>query len=151
MVHPPFRFAFPASPPRRGFTLIELLVAMAIAAILAAVALPSYNAHVQRSRVPAALDGLSTYAVRMEQRFQDVGNYSNAGACAVAVPAVANFTIACAISGGGTGFTATATGSGPMTGYAFTINHQGTRNTTAHPKGTPATACWSTRGGTCDT
>ncbi|MBI5718145.1 MAG: prepilin-type N-terminal cleavage/methylation domain-containing protein [Burkholderiales bacterium] len=138
-------------PSARGFTLIELLVAMAIAAILAAVALPSYNSHVQRSRVPAALDGLSSYAVRMEQRFQDVGNYANAGACAVAVPAVSNFTVTCAISGGGTGFTATATGSGVMSGYTYTINHQGARNTTAHPKGTPATACWSTRGGTCDT
>ena len=140
-------FAFP----RRGFTLIELLVAIAIAAVLAGVALPSYTSYVQRSRVPAALDGLSAYAVRMEQRFQDVGNYANAGACAVAVPAVANFTISCAISGGGTGFTATATGTGSMAGYGYTINHQGARTTTAHPKGTPATACWTTRGATCDT
>jgi type IV pilus assembly protein PilE len=138
-------------PSARGFTLVELLIAIAIVAILAAVALPSYNSYVQRSRVPAALDGLSSYAVRMEQRFQDVGNYANAGACAVAVPTVNNFTITCAISGGGTGFTATATGSGVMAGYAYTINHQGARNTTAHPKGTPATACWTTRGGTCDT
>jgi len=138
-------------PSARGFTLIELMVAIAIVAILASVALPSYNNYVQRSRVPAALDGLSSYAVRMEQRFQDVGNYANAGACAVAVPTVNNFTITCAISGGGTGYTATATGSGVMSGYAYTINHQGTRSTTAHPKGTPGTACWTTRGSVCDT
>lgn len=138
-------------PSARGFTLIELLIAVAIVAILAAVALPSYNSYVQRSRVPAALDGLSSYAVRMEQRFQDAGNYANAGACAVAVPAVTSFTITCTISGGGTGYTATATGSGVMAGYTYTINHQGARNTTAHPKGTPATACWTTRGATCDT
>jgi type IV pilus assembly protein PilE len=140
---------------RRGFTLIELMVAIAIVSILAAVALPSYNAYVQRSRVPPALDGLSSYAVRMEQRFQDVGNYANGGACAVAVPAVANFTVTCALVtvGGvaGAGFTATATGSGSMAGYTYTINHQGARNTTAHPRGTPATACWTTRGTTCDT
>ena len=136
---------------RRGFTLIELMVAIAIVAILAAVALPSYNGYVQRSRVPPALDGLSSYAVRMEQRFQDVGNYANGANCAVAIPTVSNFTIACVLSGGGTGFTATATGSGTMAGYTYTINHQGARNTTAHPKGTPSTACWTTRGATCDT
>ena len=135
----------------RGFTLIELMVAVAVVSILAAVALPSYNAYLQRSRVPPALDGLSSYAVRMEQRFQDVGSYANAGNCAVAAPAVTNFTVTCAISGGGTGFTAAATGSGSMTGYTYTINHQGARNTTAHPKGAPATACWTTRGSTCDT
>jgi type IV pilus assembly protein PilE len=136
---------------RRGFTLIELMVAIAVVSILAAVALPSYSAYVQRSRVPPALDGLSSYAVRMEQRFQDVGNYANGANCAVAVPTVANFTVTCALSGGGTGFTATATGSGVMAGYTYTINHQGARNTTAHPKGTPATACWTTRGTICDT
>jgi len=141
----------PPVPAARGFTLIELMIAIAIVAILAAVALPSYSAYVQRSRVPPALDGLSSYAVRMEQRFQDVGNYANAGACAVAVPAVNNFTITCAITNSGAGFTATATGTGVMAGYTYTINHQGARNTTAHPKGTPGSACWTTRGATCDT
>jgi len=135
----------------RGFTLIELLVAIAVVSILASIALPSYSSYVQRSRVPAALEGLNSYATRMEQRFQDSGSYANGANCAVAVPAVNNFTVTCAISGGGTGYTATATGSGPMTGYAFTINHQGTRVTTAHPKGVPASNCWTTRGGTCDT
>jgi type IV pilus assembly protein PilE len=134
----------------QGFTLIELMVTVAIVAVLAAVALPSYSNYVQRSRVPPALEGLSSYATRMEQRYQDTGNYQNAGACGVAVPTVANFTVTCAISDGGQGFTATATGSGPMAGYTYTINHRGVRNTTAHPKGTPATACWSTKGGTCD-
>lgn len=135
----------------RGFTLIELLVAIAIVSILASIALPSYSSYVQRSRVPAALEGLNSYATRMEQRFQDTGSYAAGTACAVAVPAVNNFTVTCTISGGGTGYTATATGSGPMAGYTYTVNHQGTRATTAHPKGVPSGNCWSTRGATCDT
>jgi type IV pilus assembly protein PilE len=136
---------------RRGFTLIELMITIAILAILSTVALPAYTAYIQRSRVPVALDALSAYMTRMEQRYQDVGNYANGADCAVAVPVANNFTVTCALSNGGQGFTATATGSGPVSGYAFTINHLGVRVTTAHPKGAPAANCWSTRGGTCDT
>ena len=135
----------------QGFTLIELMVTIAIVAILTAVALPAYSSYVQRSRVPPALEGLSSYATRMEQRFQDTASYATAGACGVAVPTVANFTVTCASINAGQGFTATATGGGVMAGYTFTINHLGARATTAHPRGTPGTACWTTRGGACDT
>lgn len=135
---------------QRGFTLIEVMITVAIVAILASVALPAYDRYVQRSRVPPALDALSSYHTRMEQRFQDVGSYANGANCALAVPTVANFTVTCTISGGGTGFTATATGSGNMAGYAYTINHQGTRTTSAHPHTAPSGNCWSIKGGTCD-
>jgi len=135
----------------RGFTLIELMVAIAVVAVLTAIALPSYTAYVQRSKVPVALDGLSAYATRMEQAFQDGGSYANGTACAVSLPTVANFSITCALTGsGGAGFLATATGSGPMAGYTYTIDSAGARATTAHPKGANTT-CWTTRGTTCDT
>lgn len=135
--------------PPHGFTLIELLVTIAIVGILAAVALPAYTAYIQRSKVPPGLDALSAYFTRMEQRYQDTGSYANsASACAVALPTTSNYAITCVISG--SGYTATATGSGPLSGYAYTINHLGTRVTTAHPKGTPSSNCWSIRGGVCD-
>ena len=138
----------------RGFTLIEVMVTVAIIGILASVALPSYSAYLQRSKVPTGLDSLGAYFTRMEQRYQDTGNYYNAAstACGVAVPTgVQNFTVACAITSAGQGFTATATGSGALAGYTYTITHQGTRATTAHPKGVPSTSCWSTKGTVCDT
>ena len=134
----------------RGFTLIELMVAVAVVAILATVALPSYSAYVKRAKVPAALEGLSAHALRMEQRYQDTGNYGS-GSCAVAVPTAQYFGFACSLSSGGQGFTTTATGSGTMAGYTYTINHQGARATSAHPLGVPGSTCWSTRGGSCDT
>lgn len=134
----------------RGFTLIEILIVVAITAILASVALPSYTAYIQRSKVPAGLDALQSYFTRMEQRFQDSGSYAAASACAIAMPTVQNFTVTCSISGGGTGYTATTTGSGPVAGYAYTINSTGTRATTAHPKGVPGSSCWSIKGTSCD-
>lgn len=134
----------------RGFTLIELMVTVAIAGVLASVALPSYNSYVKRSRVPAALEGLSGYHTRMEQRYQDTGNYGTAGTtCGVALPTVVNFTVTCATAASAQNYTATATGTGPMEGYSYTITHAGARATTAHPNGSIAT-CWSMKGTVCD-
>lgn len=135
----------------RGFTLIELMVAVAILGILSAVAVPAYTGYVQRSRVPPGLEALSSYHVRMEQRFQDAGSYANGSDCAVAAPAagtLANFDFACRLTSAG--FTATVTGRGPLAGYQYGIDEQGTRNTLAHPKGGALAGCWSLRGGTCD-
>ena len=134
----------------RGFTLIEVMITVAIVAILASIALPSYSAYLQRSRVPPALDALSAVATRLEQRYQDTGSYADGAACGLAMPTVENFTLACALSDGGQGFALTATGGGRMSGYTYTIDHRGVRATTAHPKGVPATSCWSIRGATCD-
>ena len=67
------------------------------------------------------------------------------------MPTPANFTVTCATADAGQTFVATATGSGPMAGYTYTINSAGVRQTTAHPKGLPGTSCWSTKGSTCDT
>lgn len=134
----------------RGFTLIEIMMAIAIVAILTSIALPSYQSYLQRSRVPAGLDALQSYFTRMEQRFQDSGSYANAGGCALVVPAATHYTVSCALTGGGTGYTATASGNGPLAGYSYTIDSTGTRATVAHPKGVPAGNCWSIKGTVCD-
>ena len=131
----------------RGFTLIEVMITVAIVAILSAIALPAYTAYIQRSRVPPALDALSALATRMEQRFQDTGSYT----CTDALGDAGDFGIACEAGEDGQSYTATATGSGPVDGYTYTINHLGVRATTAHPKGVPETSCWSMKGSTCDT
>ena len=133
----------------RGFTLIEVMITVALLGILVAVALPNYSSYVQRSRVPAALEVLNSHFTRMEQRFQDVSSYGTGSTCGVTLPSSNDFDFTCTTTG--QTFTATATGKGNMSGYAYTINQQGERATTAHPKGTPTSICWSTRGKTCDT
>ena len=140
-----------STPRQNGFTLIEIMVTVAIIGILSAVALPSYNSYLKRSRVPAALDALSAYLTRMEQRFQDTGTYANGAACAANLPTATDFTLSCTLSAANQNFTATATGTGRMAGYSYSINHVGLRRTVAHPKGVPVTNCWTTRGTVCDT
>lgn len=136
---------------QRGITLIELMVALAIVSVLVAVAMPSYRAYVVRSRLPVALDALTSYATRLEQAYQDVGNYGVANCMPAAVPTPDNFTVACALGNNGQGFTVTATGSGIVSGYTFSIDNLGIRRTVSHPRGVPAANCWSLKGGSCDT
>ena len=54
-----------------GFTLIEVMIAVAIVAILAPVALPSYTDYVRRSQITDAVSVLGGMRVKLEQHFQD--------------------------------------------------------------------------------
>ncbi|MBO1747587.1 MULTISPECIES: type IV pilin protein [Stenotrophomonas] len=57
----------------RGFTLIELMITVAVVAILAAVAIPSYSEHVRKSRRAQAKADLVELAQQLE-RFHTVQN-----------------------------------------------------------------------------
>jgi type IV pilus assembly protein PilE len=52
---------------RRGFTLIELMITMAIVAILAAIAWPSYQQHVRKGRRSSAKATMMDIANREQQ------------------------------------------------------------------------------------
>ncbi len=133
-----------------GFTLIELLIGIAVLSILASLALPSYREYVRRGQLSAAFENLGMYRMRLEQAYQDGGNYGVSD-CAVAIPtATAYFQYSCTLTDSGQGYAATATGLGMMAGFAFSTDAGGNNRTTAFPGGTglPA-ACWWSRVGDC--
>jgi type IV pilus assembly protein PilE len=60
-----------------GFTLIELVVAMVIAAILAAIAIPSYSSYVRKSRRTDAKTALLDIASLEERLYSTTNTYSS--------------------------------------------------------------------------
>lgn len=139
-----------------AFTLIELLVVVAIIGILAAVGTPAYRDWVIRARISEATGQLATWRVRMEQVYQDSRHYngsSTAPDCGAAAPAnSAWFTYSCATADGGQAYLLSASGIGGGTGFAYTLDQDGTRATTALPAawGKADSTCWILRrGGTC--
>ena len=61
----------------RGFTLIEVMIVVVIIAILASIALPSYQEHVRKSRRIDARETLTRMATLQERFFFQNSRYSN--------------------------------------------------------------------------
>jgi type IV pilus assembly protein PilE len=149
---------------QRGFTLIEVMIVVAIIAILAAIAVPSYRDYVTRGRVVEATAGLADARNKMEQYFQDNRTYPTAcqiaptapGATEIQVQGLQNFAMACS-NLAATTYTVTATGSGPMVGFTYTIDQQNSRTSAFTGSGASAgwtaaapNTCWVVRkGGLC--
>lgn len=60
----------------RGFTLIELMIVVAVVGILAAIAVPSYNDSVRKSRRAQAKADLVEYAQMAERSFTVNNSYT---------------------------------------------------------------------------
>ena len=138
-----------------GFTLIEVMITVAVIAILAAVALPQYFDYVTRSRLVEAKTSLVDMRTRLEQYFLDNRSYPGSCVDAASGPAPAGeiylpasakfFTVTCAfVVGPPAQYTVTATGTGSMAGFVFTVNEANTRQTTGVKSGwgTVPKSCW---------
>ncbi|MDQ2735034.1 MAG: prepilin-type N-terminal cleavage/methylation domain-containing protein [Pseudomonadota bacterium] len=136
---------------KHGFTLIEVMITVAIVAILAAIALPSYSQYVQRGRITGAISNLSSMRVKMEQYFQDNRTYNNAAAPPCGLPGTSvaplptdpYFTFTCPVANA-TQFTILAQGIGTMAGFQYSIDQNNTHLTVA-----PSPPGWAGAGNTC--
>jgi type IV pilus assembly protein PilE len=122
----------------RGFTLIELMIAVAIIAILAAIAIPSYTDYVRRGRLTDAVSKVAAMRVKMEQYFQDNRIY-NAVPPACDPTSIAPrpvdtvyFQYTCPTLTATT-YTILATGIGAMAGFAYSLDETNTQRTVSVP------------------
>jgi type IV pilus assembly protein PilE len=131
-----------------GFTLIEVMITVAIVAILAAIAVPSYNEYIQRARITEATSNLADMRNKMEQYYQDNRSWTPGGGAiqpcnpgtVAPMPFSQNFTFTCDQLGPNT-YRVVATGNpgSSMAGFQYTINQFNQRVTVALP------APWITR------
>lgn len=138
----------PSSRMIAGFSLIELMVALVIASILAAFAMPAYRDHMIRSAIPQATSGLSLFAMRLEEYYQDHHTYANGENCGASAPVSEHFKFSCSTASSGESYVLTAVGnSGDLIAVSYTLNQAGVARTTALPEGwgTVPVNCWITR------
>lgn len=128
-----------------GFSLMELMIVVAVVGILAAIALPSYNDYMQRGKITEATSSLSELRIRAEKFFADNRTYIGFNQT---ITGARYFTFACNPVTATT-FTCTATGSGGMSGFVYTINESNARASTFTGLAgwNNSTTCWVTRKG----
>jgi type IV pilus assembly protein PilE len=138
-----------------GFTLIEVMITVAIVAILAAVALPSYRDYITRGQLTDAINGLATLRAQMERHFQDNRTYATVGTfvtpCATTDASTRTFgpfVVSCTATPTATAFTLQAVGSGSVSGFTYTVNERDVRATTAAATGwNTCASAWLTKKG----
>ena len=133
-----------------GFTLIELMVTVAIVAILAGIAIPSYTSYITRSKLLEATSNLLGMRTKLELYFQD--NRTYVGACAPLTVAplpsgLKYFDITCpALNLTATTYVIQAKGKlgTELEPLVLTINEANVRQTVSVPLGwgMPSTSCW---------
>ncbi|MEJ1296962.1 MAG: type IV pilin protein [Candidatus Sedimenticola sp. (ex Thyasira tokunagai)] len=144
-----------------GFTLVELMIVVAVIGILAAIAYPSYNEQVRKSRRTDAQTALMEVTNREEIFFSNFNTYTTVvvspsgctgAACGLGYIATSpegyyNISVAAGTAGIGTSFTASAarvSGSAQASDKCgtFTLTDTGLQGVSSAASGYDADRCW---------
>lgn len=135
-----------------GFTLVELLIVVAIIGILSAIAVPSYNSYVIRTRLAEAHGVLAATQVRLEQYWTNHRKYEDFDkeGASLMPECGQNFDYSLEDATAST-YTMVATGKNAAAGFVYTIDQAGKRVTVDAPQGwLTSDECWVDRAeGTC--
>lgn len=105
----------------RGFTLIEVMIVVAIVAILASIAYPSYQDSVAKGRRSDAMSALQGLAQAMERHYTNTGSYTAAASSGNDTGAPAIFSTKSPIDGAATYYNLVITAA---TANSYTIQAQ---------------------------
>ena len=130
-----------------GFTLIELMIVVAIVAILAAIALPSYNKYIRRGHRADARAGLLQAQQWLECAATATGVYPTSLPASLtwSGDGTKRYDIALAAGATNAAFTLTATPKGAQVGDkcgTYTLTHTGLRGANGVTSGAIVTECW---------
>lgn len=132
--------------PAAGFTLIELMIVVAVVAILASIAVPSYQEQIRKSRRAQAKSDMVEYAQMAERYFTVNNTYVGFALPTTQSPreagATARYLLALNPAPGATTFTITATAQGPQGNDRcgnLSVTNTGAKG---HTGSVPLSECW---------
>ena len=132
-----------------GFTLLESMIVVAILAILATIAVPSYDSYIKRGRILDAVNRMAEARARMEDYFLDKRTYVDGGGrCAVQSVdrPTDSFAMRCEATRTTFLFTASGLATKGMAAFIYTIDQSGAKTTVSVPRDWSRTPeCWTIR------